>query len=42
MAFKQALAVAAIEKVAGKIINKSMCEVPGGWFACLANIQIVA
>ncbi|MBR5171918.1 MAG: hypothetical protein IKW14_00795, partial [Phascolarctobacterium sp.] len=33
MAFKQALAVAAIEKVAGKIINKSMCEVPGGWLA---------
>lgn len=33
MAFKQALAVAAIEKVAGKIINKSLCEVPGGWLA---------
>ena len=33
MAFKQALAVAAIEKVAGKIINKSLCEVPGGWLS---------
>ena len=33
MAFKQALAVAAMEKAAGKIINKSLCEVPGGWLA---------
>ena len=33
MAFKQALAVAAMEKAANKIINKSLCEVTGGWLA---------
>lgn len=33
MAIKQAAAVAAIEKTAGKIITASLCEVPGGWLA---------
>ncbi len=38
MAFKQTLAVAALEKVAGAVINKSLCEVPGGWLA-LVNAE---
>lgn len=36
MALKQALACAAIEKAAGQIINKSLCEAAGAWL-CLAN-----
>ena len=33
MALKQGLACAAMEKAAGKVINESVCEVPGGWLA---------
>lgn len=33
MALKQAIAVAALQEAAGEVINKSVCEVPGGWLA---------
>lgn len=33
MALKQGLACAAMEKAAGRVINASVCEVPGGWLA---------
>lgn len=33
MSIKQAAAVAAIEKTAGKVVSPSLCEVPGGWLA---------
>ena len=37
MALKQLVAVTAMEKVAGSIINKSLCEVAGGWLALAAT-----
>ncbi len=33
MAIKQALAVAALDEAAGRIIKPSLCEIPGGWLA---------
>lgn len=33
MALKQAIAVAALQEAAGEVINKSVCEVSGGWLA---------
>lgn len=39
MALKQTLAVAAMEKAAGEIINKSLSEVPGGWLALAVTAE---
>ena len=39
MALKQFVAITAMEKVAGSIINKSLCEVAGAWLA-LANTEV--
>ncbi len=39
MALKQIVAVIAMEKVAGSIINKSLCEAAGGWLA-LADTEV--
>lgn len=38
MALKQANACAAVEKHVGQVINKSLCEIPGGWL-CLAQTE---
>lgn len=39
MALKQVAVKAAIEKVAGNIIDKSLCEVSGGWLALVIKAE---